>query len=202
MSKNFKVGQIWETRGGNIRTIVELIRTDSVYAYPIRTKDGVYWYSYTRDGLFLLGGTGDYDLIKLVKDVPAPAPQLTWTPWAGGECPVPSGAACRIQRRNGDMSVGRACEFGWGKHKAQHRSFDIIAYIAYPDVAPYIPPEPDYSSWIGKVCWFWYDEKVQTELGVLDKVLPSGGFQIGGSRRIYDYCRPARPDELKFVEDK
>lgn len=58
--------------------------------------------------------------------------------------------------------------------------------------------------WIGCLCWFWDDKKESPILGELDSIYgvscryhrKNNAITVG-----YEHCRPARRDEIKFVED-
>ena len=54
-----------------------------------------------------------------------------WTPWAGGECPLPKGAKHEVKFRNGFTDVDDEPEtWNWEHHPKgdQNHVGDIIAY--------------------------------------------------------------------------
>lgn len=60
----------------------------------------------------------------------------------------------------------------------------------------------DESKWIGCLCWFWDGSPKDKQVGFL-KEIDTSYFEpyekVSGYR--FQNCRPARRDEIKFVED-
>jgi len=56
-----------------------------------------------------------------------------WVEWTGGDCPIPEGAGCQVQYRDGFISPEKAAlnirrsAHIWA-HMPEMRGFDIIAY--------------------------------------------------------------------------
>lgn len=59
----------------------------------------------------------------------------------------------------------------------------------------------DYSDMIGCVGWFWDDEPDVKTLGVLSEIYMNRYYTNLGTWRFKNF-RPAKPDELKFYEEK
>lgn len=59
----------------------------------------------------------------------------------------------------------------------------------------------DESQWIGCLCWFW-DKNGQPFIAVLKRIESDATYKyITTDGEHYEYCRPVRRDEIKFVED-
>lgn len=73
--------------------------------------------------------------------------------------------------------------------------------IDWQDKTEITRPVPE-TEWIGKLCWFTGPGSTCEYIGVLKAIVKnrSDKYQMenGG---FYSYCRPARRDEVKFVED-
>lgn len=64
--------------------------------------------------------------------------------------------------------------------------------------------EPEeYAEWIGKLCWFWNDDREQKDISILneveinDSILPFGNYHDCW----YQHCRPVKTDEVEFVKE-
>lgn len=87
-NKNFKVGQVWRNRGGEIRTILKVDKLNPFY-HIFDTGDR----SYTKDGSWCsLAGTNVWDLIELVKDVEDKKMEEELTLEVGTEYDLPNSA--------------------------------------------------------------------------------------------------------------
>ncbi len=60
----------------------------------------------------------------------------------------------------------------------------------------------DESEWVGCLCWFWDEYPKDKHLGILEKIETDYDrpYRVPIDRG-YQYCRPVRRDEIKFVED-
>lgn len=61
--KDFKVGQKWKTRVGDI---IEIYSVDDAEQYPVTDTDGFTW---SLDGSYMIGTEGALDLVELIEDV-------------------------------------------------------------------------------------------------------------------------------------
>lgn len=118
-----KVGQIWQTYGGDV---VKVVADDDHLDFPFDIKRG-------DDETFCVGRNGrefgdifytdehatDYDLKRLIADDAA-----DYTLWSGGSNPVP-GVRAAIITRDGGRETADSEGFEWGH---DDRPSDLIAY--------------------------------------------------------------------------
>ena len=63
--------------------------------------------------------------------------------------------------------------------------------------------EPNYEEWIGYLCWFYDEESEQPQISVLKKIVDECSHPyLSNGNCQYKHCRPVRPSEIKFFEEK
>ena len=72
---------------------------------------------------------------------------------------------------------------------------NIEAYCPAEPPAPYAP-EPDYSKWIGKPCWFWDDCNGTKRIGIFEGCSGANLFDMQHSDYAFANCRPVTADEI------
>ena len=73
--------------------------------------------------------------------------------------------------------------------------------IAWHDKTEITRPVNDEYKLIGCLCWFW-DYNEQPRIAVMKRIDADTSYKyITTDGDCYKYCRPARRDEIKFVED-
>ena len=72
---------------------------------------------------------------------------------------------------------------------------NIEAYCVIPEPAPYVP-EPDYSKWIGKPCWFGHAENKEEVCSVLEKYVVGERNPFRTHLNAWPWCRPVTADEI------
>ena len=85
--------------------------------------------------------------------------------------------------------------------KVRSGFFDIpwdktVAYCLAEVPEPYVP-EPDYSKWVGKPCWFWDDREDMRRIGIFwddSYRTKTSKFFLGCVS--YKHCAPVTADEL------
>lgn len=59
----------------------------------------------------------------------------------------------------------------------------------------------DETEWVGCLCWVW-DKYEQPRIAVMKRIGADASYKyITTAGYCYEYCRPVRRDEVKFVED-
>lgn len=133
----FKVGQIWRTRGGDLREIVVSPYGDPSGAFPVSAVDvgtANPCYEYLATGRCYKSLESSDDLVELVRDVDG------WIVWEGGECPVTDTTRVAVRFFNGKEPEARsACLWAWRHHRKA--GYEIAAYKVVESV-PEPEPEP------------------------------------------------------------
>lgn len=63
--------------------------------------------------------------------------------------------------------------------------------------------EQDHREWIGCLCWFYDEENGFTQISVLDEVNIECSYPyLSCGNCQYKHCRPVKPSEIKFFEEK
>lgn len=121
----FKVGQIWRTRGGELREIVVSPYRNTRGAFPVSAVDvgtANPYYEYLATGRCYRSIESPDDLVELVRDVDG------WIEWNGGECPVPEETLVAVRFFNGKEpeEPRRAHLWAWGH--SRKAGYEIAAY--------------------------------------------------------------------------
>lgn len=121
----FKVGQIWRTRGGELREIVVSPYRNTRGAFPVSAVDvgtANPYYEYLATGRCYRSIESPDDLVELVRDVDG------WIVWEGGECPVPETTVVAVRFFNGKEpeEPRRAHLWAWGH--SRKAGYEIAAY--------------------------------------------------------------------------
>lgn len=136
----FKVGQVWRTRGGDLREIVVSPCGGTLWAFPVSAVDvgtANPYYEYLATGRCYRSIESPDDLVELVRDGDG------WIVWDGGECPVPETTVVAVRFFNGkEPEPRRAHLWAWGHHRKA--GYEIAAYKVVESVpAPAAEPEPE-----------------------------------------------------------
>lgn len=141
----FKVGQIWRTRGGDLREIVVSPYRNTRGAFPVSAVDvgtANPCYEYLATGRCYISIESHEDLVELVLDVDG------WIEWNGGECPVPEETLVAVRFFNGKEpeEPRRAHLWAWGQNSKS--GYEIAAYKVV-EAVPVPAPVPAPASEIG-----------------------------------------------------
>lgn len=140
----FKVGQIWRTRGGDLREIVVSPYGDPSGAFPVSAVDvgtANPCYEYLATGRCYSSIESHEDLVELVLDVEG------WIEWNGGECPVPEETLVAVRFFNGKEpeEPRRAHQWAWGHRRKvgyEIAAYKVVESVPVPAPASEIGTEP------------------------------------------------------------
>lgn len=133
----YKVGQIWRTRGGDLREIVVSPYSNTSGAFPVSAVDvgtANPCYVYLATGRCYKSLESSDDLVELVQESDG------WIEWKGGECPVPETAEVEYVLRSGGCWRNYAGSLTWTVDGDTH---DIVEYRVIATPAPAAEPEPE-----------------------------------------------------------
>lgn len=140
----FKVGQIWRTRGGDLREIVVSPYRNTRGAFPVSAVDvgtANPCYEYLATGRCYRSIESHEDLVELVLDVDG------WIEWNGGECPVPEETLVAVRFFNGKEpeEPRRAHLWAWGHRRKvgyEIAAYKVVESVPVPAPASEIGTEP------------------------------------------------------------
>lgn len=107
-----------------------------------------------------------------------------------------------VRSRGGEILGGYPWEFDWYLFDLDT---DIVAYqkVEPPEYVEPPAPEPDYSKWIGKPCWFWDDAIGPPKASRLASLHEFRVFKFkSGFGETFRHCRPITEEDLVAKEDR